>query len=194
MPALKATGLSAEITWLGVVPDRAAQLETTPCDRLHLRFAGPEGDAHSGLTRPSCARVTALYKRGTPIRNTRQLSILSAEELAQIAARMGLHALDPALTGATMVLRGLPDFTHLPPSARLLADSGACVSVDMENRPCTLPARPIEERHAGYGARFKTAAKGRRGVTAWVEAEGTVRVGERLRLFIPDQPAWAGGA
>jgi hypothetical protein len=192
MPALKATGLSAEIIWLGVVRDRAAQLETTPCDSLTLRFTGPEGEDHGGLTRPSCSRVTALYKRGTPIRNTRQLSILSAEELAQIATRMGLDMLDPALVGASMVLRGLPDFSHLPPASRLLATSGACVTVDMENRPCTLPARPIDARHAGFGARFKTAAKGRRGVTAWVEAEGRVQIGDQLRLFVPDQPAWAG--
>jgi len=194
MPALKATAYCAQIVWLGRVADRDAQLQSTPCDSLTLRFSGPEGEAHGGLTRPSCSRVSALYKRGTPIRNTRQLSILSAEELAQIATRMGLPALDPALTGATMVVRGLPDFSHLPPNSRLLADNGACVGVDMENRPCTLPARPIEDQHAGSGARFKAAAKGRRGVTAWVEAEGVLRLGDKLRLFIPDQPAWAGGA
>lgn len=190
MPALKATGLTAEIIWLGLVPDRDAQLESVARDTLTLRFSGPEGEAHGGLTRPSCSRVTALYKRGTPIRNTRQLAILSAEELAQIAARMGLDRLDPALVGATMVVRGLPDFSHLPPASRLLAPSGACMCVDMENRPCTLPFRPIDARHAGFGSRFKTAAKGRRGVTAWVEAEGILRIGDTLRLFVPDQPSW----
>ncbi len=192
MPALKATGLTAQITWLGLVPDRDAQLESVARDTLTLRFDGPEGEAHGGLTRASCSRVTALYKRGTTIRNTRQLAILSVEELTEIAARMGLDALDPALTGASMVVRGLPDFSHLPPGSRLLADSGACITVDMEIRPCTLPARPIDARHSGFGARFKAAAKGRRGVTAWVEAEGVVQLGDTLRLFVPDQPRWAG--
>jgi hypothetical protein len=192
MPALRATGLSATIIWLGLVADRDRMLESTPRDHLTLRFSGPEDEAHAGLTRPSCSRVTGLYKRGTPIRNTRQLAILSAEEMDQIAARMGLADLSPDLLGATMVLRGLPDFSHVPPGSRLLAASGACVTVDMENRPCTLPARPIEERHPGFGARFKAAAKGRRGVTVWVEAEGIVHCGDTLRLFVPDQPPWAG--
>jgi hypothetical protein len=190
MPALKATDIAAEIVWLGYVPDRAAALPSVAAPVLDLSFAGPAGEDHGGLTRPSCSRVMGLYPRGTTIRNTRQLSILSAEELDAIAADMGLPALDPALLGATMVLRGIPDFSHVPPSARLLSDSGACVTVDMENLPCTLPARPIEARHTGHGARFKAAAKGRRGVTAWVEAEGRVALGDRLRLFIPAQPGW----
>ena len=192
MPALRDTKLVAEITWLGVVRDRAQALASSPQDYLDLRFSGPEGESHAGLTRPSCSRVTALYPRGTPVRNTRQLAIISDEELSLIAQEMGLPSLDPALLGASMVLRGLPDLTHLPPSARLLADSGACMVVDMENRPCSLPARPIEAAHSGFGGAFKAAAKGRRGVTAWVEAESRVRRGDRLRLFIPDQPAWSG--
>ncbi|MCB1397174.1 MAG: MOSC domain-containing protein [Rhodobacter sp.] len=190
MPALAATPYEAEITWLGIVPDRDAGLPSQPLQALELGFAGPVGETHGGLTRPSCSRVLGLYPRDTPIRNARQLSILSVEELDAIAARMGLPALDPALLGATMVLRGIPDFSHVPPSSRLLAPSGACITVDMENRPCTLPARPIETAHPGFGARFKPAAQGRRGVTAWVEAEGRVALGDRLRLFVPDQPAW----
>ncbi|WP_417599626.1 MOSC domain-containing protein [Pararhodobacter oceanensis] len=196
MPALIATEFTATITWLGYVPDRTAALASQPETGLDLRFDGPHGanarEDHGGLTRPSCSRVLGLYPRGTEIRNTRQLSILSAEELALIASDMGLERLDPALLGATMVVSGLPDFTHLPPSSRLLAESGACLTVDMENQPCTLPARPIEDRHTGFGARFKPAAKSRRGVTAWVEAEGRVTFGDTLRLFLPAQRAWAG--
>ncbi|MCA0207285.1 MAG: MOSC domain-containing protein [Proteobacteria bacterium] len=192
MPALAKTAYSATITWLGLVADRAAALPSQPVEALELGLDGPLGESHGGMTRPSCSRVLGLYPRNTPIRNTRQLSIVSAEELAAIAAEMGLEALDPALLGASMVVSGLPDFSHLPPSSRLLADSGACLTVDMENRPCTLPARPIETAHPGHGKGFKPAAQGRRGVTAWVEAEGRVVLGDRLTLFVPDQPVWAG--
>ncbi|HMO09085.1 MAG TPA: sulfurase [Paracoccaceae bacterium] len=190
MPALKPTAFVATVAWLGLVPDRDAALPSAPRDSLRLTFAGPEGEAHSGLTRPSCSRVLGQYPRNTTIRNTRQLSVLSAEDLVAIAADMGLPALDPALVGATLVLRGIPDLTLLPPSSRLIADGGASIVVDMENRPCTLPARPIEGAHPGHGARFKPAAKGRRGITAWVEREGTLRLGERIVLHVPDQPAW----
>jgi hypothetical protein len=73
----------------------------------------------------------------------------------------------------------------------LQAEGGATLVVDIENRPCTLPARPIEGRHPGYGAKFKAAAQGRRGITAWVEREGTFTMGEAVRLHVPDQPVWA---
>lgn len=194
MEALVPTDHVGTLVWLGRVPDRGVALRAVPVEALALGFAGPEGEAHGGLTRLSCARVTAQHPRGTPIRNTRQLSILSAEELAAIAAAMGLPALDPALVGATAVIAGIPDFTHLPPSSRLQAeDTGATVVVDMENLPCSLPAREIETAAPGFGARFKAAAKGRRGVTGWVEREGAWRLGARIRLHVPAQRAWAPG-
>lgn len=191
MSALKPTQFIGRIVWLGHVPDRAAALESRALPSLMARFDGPEGEAHGGLTRPACSRVSALYKRNTEIRNTRQFSLLSAEDLAATAAAMGLERLDPALVGANMVIEGIPDFSHLPPSSRLQGDSGATLVVDMNNRPCTLPARPIEGQHPGFGARYKTAAKGRRGVTAWVEREGGFALGDAIRLYIPDQPVWA---
>ncbi len=191
MPALKPTAFIGTITWLGRVADRTAALESAPLLELMARFAGPEVEAHGGLTRLSCSRVLGQYKRNTEIRNTRQFSVLGAEDLADIAVRMGLTALDPALVGAGMVIAGIPDFSRIPPSSRLQSETGATLVVDMENRPCTLPARPIETRHPGFGKAFKPAAQGRRGITAWVEAEGLLRVGDKIRLHIPDQPVWA---
>lgn len=191
MSALKPTQFIGRITWLGTVADRDAALESASLSRLSVSFAGPENEAHGGLTRPSCSRVLGQYPRNTEIRNTRQLSVLSAEDLAAIAADMGLERLDPALVGATMVIEGIPDFSHLPPSSRLQGANGATLAVDMNNRPCTLPARPIETRHPGFGKAFKPAARDRRGVTAWVEREGVFALGEEVRLHIPDQPVWA---
>ena len=191
MPAIIPTEFYGTITWLGRVADRDAALQSAALTEVMARFSGPEGEAHGGLTRPSCSRVTGQYKKNTEIRNVRQFSVLGAEDLAAIADAMGLEALDPALVGASMVIAGIPDFSHIPPSSRLQAEGGATLVVDMENRPCTLPARPIENAHPGFGKKFKPAAAGRRGVTAWVEAEGMLRVGARVRLHVPDQPVWA---
>lgn len=193
MPALIPTDHYATITWLGVVPDRAAALQAERREALTLGFAGPEGEDHGGLTRPSCSRVLSQYPRDTVIRNTRQLCVMSAEEIAAIATKMGIDALDPSYLGATLVIEGIADFTHVPPSARLQAASGATIVIDMENRPCVLPARGIEEDMPGRGAAFKAAAKNRRGVTAWVEREGTLTLGEQMRLHIPEQRPWAPG-
>ena len=192
MPALKSTHYTAEIVWLGAVMDDDRDELTSPSRQaLDLMFAGIEGAHHAGLTRPACVRVKSQYPRDTPIKNERQLSIVSQEELDLIAAEMGIDAIDPVRVGATMVVRGIPDFTHVPPSSRLVAESGAGVVVDMENRPCLYPSKSLEVVHPGKGAGFKPAAKNRRGVCAWVAAEGRVAVGDVLTLHIPDQPAWA---
>ena len=191
MPALLPTKFTAMITWLGHNADRDAALETTPLTEMPLSFAGYEAESRAGLTRPSDSRVLAQYKRGTVIRNVRQLSILSAEELDLIAGEMGIERLEPAWVGASMVVSGLPDFSHIPPASRLQCEeSGTTLTIDMENRPCMLPAPVIEKTHPGQGKAFKSAAVNRRGVTAWVEREGVLRVGATLRLHIPDQPVW----
>lgn len=190
MPALKPTEFTARIIWLGRVPQMAENIRSEPLDEALLSFDGIAGETHSGALRPSCSRVLEQHPRGTPIRNVRQLSVLSAEEMAQTAEAMGLTRLEPEWLGASMVVEGLADFTHIPPSSRLQAPSGACLVVDMENRPCNLPAREIAGPHPEAAAQYKQAARGRRGVTAWVEREGMIRLGDELRLHIPDQPVW----
>lgn len=191
MPALKPTQFTAHVTWLGCVPDREADLRSAPLQDAMLTWAGIAGEAHGGMTRPSCSRVVSQYPRGTEIRNVRQLSILSAEELAEIAQAIGAERFNPAWVGASMVIEGIPDFTHVPPSSRLQAPSGATLVIDMENRPCHLPAPVISEDLPEAGKKFKLAAKGKRGVTAWVEREGVVKLGDTLTLHVPDQPVWA---
>ncbi|WP_306005334.1 MOSC domain-containing protein [Aquicoccus porphyridii] len=190
MPALMATDFHGEVVWLGRVADRDAALAAEPLEAVELDWGGIEGEAHGGVTRASCSRVLDQHPRGTEIANVRQLSVLSHEELEAIAAEMGLAALDPGLLGASLVLRGLPDFTHLPPSSRLQAPDGATLVIDMENRPCQLPAREIEAVHPGFGRAFRRAAEGRRGVTAWVERPGALRLGDAMRLHVPDQRQW----
>lgn len=190
MPALMETDFFGTVTFLGRVPDREAALASETLDRIEARFEGVTGESHGGLTRLSDNRVKTQHPLGTVIRNTRQFSILSAEELALIARDMGLEEFDPRWVGASMVIEGIPDFTLIPPSSRLQFASGATLAVDMENRACTLPAPVIEKVHPGAGKRFKPAAERRRGVTAWVDREGPVELGDRVRLHVPDQPRW----
>ena len=193
MPALIPTDHTGMIIWLGTqeLPVKNLVIRAEPVAEMALSFAGHARESHAGLTRPSCSRVSAQHPRGTTIRNVRQLSVVSAEEMAAVAAELGLTDFDYAWIGASVVIEGIPDFTHLPPSSRLQAEDGTTLVVDMENHPCQEPAVTIEAVRPGHGKAFKAAATGRRGVTAWVEREGTLRIGQAVRLHVPQQRVWA---
>lgn len=194
MPALIPTEHVARVVWLGYQPVPVEKLVITarPLAEMPLSFAGFDGEVHAGVTRPSCSRVVKQFPRGTEIRNVRQLSVVSAEEMAEVAREMGLERLDYAWLGASLVVEGIPDFTHVPPSSRLQGPDGVTLVVDMENLPCQEPAVTIDKALPGQGKGFKRAAEGKRGVTAWVECEGVLRLGDELRLHVPAQRAWRG--
>jgi MOSC domain len=194
MPTLTPTDHYGTIVWLGRVTRPVGDdliIHGEPVTDMPLTFAGYAAEEHAGLTRPSCSRVLGQYPRGTPIANTRQLSLVSAEEMSAVAAEMGLAALDYSWVGSSVVVRGIADFTHIPPGSRLQGDGGATLVVDLENGPCLQPAKTIDTVHPGRGKGFKSAATGRRGITAWVEREGTLQIGERMRLHVPTQRAWS---
>lgn len=193
MAGFVATDYTATITFLGFVPRReGAEIEAEAVTEMPLTLAGFDKEFHAGVTRPSCSRVANIHPKGTEIRNSRQMSILSEEEMEAIAAEMGLERLDPLWLGASIVLKGIPDFTHVPPASRLLSASGVTIVIDVENGPCNYAAKTLDTVHPGFGKTFKPAAKGRRGVTASVERGGALRVGEELKLFVPEQRAWLG--
>ena len=191
MPALIPTEFKGTVTWLGLVGEEREGVRSAAKPEMFASFAGAEGEIHSGLTRPSCVRVTTQYPEGTEIANVRQFTIVSAEELSAIAEKMEIDEVKPEWLGASIVVEGIPDFTHVPPSARLQNEAGTCLVIDMHNRPCIFPAKEIEKDHPGFGKRFKPAAEGRRGVTAWVEREGPLAVGDVMRLHVPDQRTWS---
>jgi hypothetical protein len=168
-------------------PDRDRGLEKTAVTEARLQFSGMEGDCHGGLTRPSDSRMLKQYKRGTTVRNSRQLSILAVEELAEVAERMGIPAVRPEWVGANMVVRGIPDLTLLPLSSRLQFPSGAMIVIDAENHPCRYPADIIAKHHPEARMGFVKAAMHKRGVVGWVEAEGMIRMGDAITIWIPPQ-------
>jgi hypothetical protein len=168
-------------------PERNTGLEKAAVRQARLQFSGMEGDCHGGLTRPSDSRMLKQYKRGTTVRNSRQLSILAVEELAEVAARMDIPAVKPEWIGANMVVRGIPDLTLLPPSSRLQLPSGAMIVIDAENHPCRYPADIIARHHPEARMGFVKAAMHKRGLVGWVEAEGLIRTGDAITIWIPPQ-------
>ncbi len=174
-----------------VNPDRETGLEKQQVEHFRLVFAGIEGDCHGGLVRKSDSRMLKQFKRNTPVKNARQISILSVEELGDIARNMGIPAVKPEWVGANLVTSGIPDLTLLPPSTRLQFPSGAMVVVDIENKPCRYPADIIETHHPEQVMGFVKAAKHKRGVVGWVEAEGEVRAGDAITIWLPQQRIYA---
>ncbi|MEM9010361.1 MAG: MOSC domain-containing protein [Pseudomonadota bacterium] len=187
MPILAPTKIRGTVCYLGLVADRRVTLASDPVEEIEATFAGLSGEYHSGLTRASCSRVTAQYPKGTEIRNTRQATILSREELAVMAEAMELPEVQPQWLGANIVIEGIPDLTQLPPASRLIFEEGASLTTDVENGPCKFPAELIDSHHPGHGRRFIGAARGRRGLLAWVERPGPIRLGMTVRLHAPPQ-------
>jgi MOSC domain-containing protein YiiM len=167
--------------------DRAKGLETERVRSLALTFDGVEGDCHSGLLVKSGSDLLKLHRRGTPLRNVRHATLVSVEELAEIARRLGIPALPGDWLGANIVTAGIPDLTLLPPSTRLQFPSGATLVVDLENEPCRQVADVIRKHHPDQGLGFVKAAQHKRGLAAWVEREGKVAVGDAITLWLPPQ-------
>ncbi|MEL6290079.1 MAG: sulfurase [Pseudomonadota bacterium] len=170
----------------------ADDLVSRRVDRVEVSFDGFVGEDHGGPTRPSCSRVLRQYpKRGTEIRNARQVSIVSPDELAKIALAMGIARVEPEWIGANLALDGIPDLSQLPPSSRLIFEGGTSLVVDIENGPCRFPGEIIDRHVPGKGAAFPRKAKGLRGVVGWVERPGAISLGERCRLHCPPQRIYA---
>jgi hypothetical protein len=163
-------------------------LVTTHCAEITVTFEGIDGDKHRGYTRGADGR-TPYYKRGTPIRNIRQVSIVSQEDLHAVAAALDLPEICPEWLGANLLLSGIPDLTLLPPSTRLVFSKGAVLRVEEENMPCMGPGRVIAGQYANekLASRFVKAAYHRRGVVATVELPGTIAVGDTVTLEVPEQ-------
>jgi len=164
---------------------------SAPVGELPLTFEGIPGDFHAGNTRKSGGREP-WYPRGTEMRNERQLTILSRAELAEAAAEMGLEAIEPEWIGANITLAGIPMLSMLPAATLLFFEGGATLKVDFQNGPCKIAGASIA-RHvgrpddAGLALAFVPAAKRRRGLVVWVEKPGTIKMGEKVRVQLPEQ-------
>lgn len=170
---------------------------TAPVDELALTYEGIPGDVHSGITRKSGGREP-WYKRGTEMRNERQVTILSRAELAEAAAEMGIDGIEPEWIGGNITLDGIPMLSMLPAATLLFFEGGVTLKVDFQNGPCRIAGASIA-RHLGregdvaLALSFVPAAKRRRGLLAWVEKPGTIKSGESVRVQLPEQWIYPAG-
>lgn len=177
----------------GVYAAPGNDFASSPVDVLRLTYEGIPGDVHSGLTRKSGAREP-WYRRGTPMRNDRQLSMLAEEEMAEVAATLGLTALPAEWIGGNLLLAGIPSFSLVPPRSLLMFPSGAAIRVDGDNGPCRASGGEIASRTGRPELEFAfvKAANHKRGLVGWVEREGEIRAGDVVKLRIREQVIYPG--
>lgn len=165
--------------------------ETRATPQLELTFAGIVGDYHAGVTRKSGPREP-WFERGTEIRNARQITIVSPEELAVIAECMGIAEVRSEWIGANLLVEGVPRLSMLPPGTLLFFASGAALRVMAQNGPCRISGRVVA-RYAGMadteegGLAFAKVAKRYRGLVASVEKPGRITAGDEVTLRVPEQ-------
>ncbi len=173
-------------------PDQK-HFRTVSVDALTVDLQGIPGDRHYGFTRKAGARER-WYERGTDMRSGRQLTLVSVEDLAEVAATMNLPTLQPAWLGANILVTGIPHFTLLPWGTRLFFEGGAVLVNEGDNAPCRFAgaeiARACPDR-AGLDMLFVKAARDRRGILASVERAGEICPGP-VRIKLPNQKPWPG--
>jgi MOSC domain-containing protein YiiM len=153
---------------------------STPQHRLEVIPEGIRGDSHAGLTRLS---------KGEQVPNTRQVSIVSVEELARVAQALGIPEIEAEWIGANILLEGLPELSATPKGSRLHFPGGAVLTVEQANTPCSSAGRSIQTHfpeRRDLPAAFPKAAAGRRGLLAWVQQNGVISLGDAVRIELPD--------
>ena len=164
-----------------------AMVESMRRETVEVTLEGFEGDRHCGLTALSDGHISR-FPRGTRVRNTRQITILSVEELAEIARALDVPTVEATWLSGNLLLEGLPALTCLPPSTRLFFDGGAVLVIDSANSPCTIAGGVVASHYPdrpGLTSAFPKAALHLRGVVAWVERAGTITEGDGVRALLP---------
>lgn len=153
---------------------------------IEVDLSGVVGDKHAGYTRRADSR-SKEYPQGVEIRNWRQWSAVSTEELARIAEQMGVSKIDPAWLGANLCLVGIPNLTQLPKGSRLTFPDGTVLEVEEENLPCINPGKVIRSQFPSCGIKpnlFVKVSMHLRGIVGVVNRAGIIRVGDQVQISV----------
>lgn len=173
---------------------------TVQVSRVDVSMQGFREDIlHYGETTKSDSRLTFLYPKGTKIRNLRPVSLVSKDELDQIAIAMDIPEVRPEWVGANLAIEGIRNLTTLPIGLRLhfhrpgkegkngqILEDDTILMVSGENLPCPGPGEIIARKsgHPEAAAKFVKAALHLRGITAWVERPGYILHSDTMELVI----------
>jgi MOSC domain-containing protein YiiM len=120
--------------------------------------------------------------------NHRQWSAVSTEEVEELCADLSIETpFQPGALGENLRLSG-PPLADIPAGAVLEFPSGARLLVAGQNDPCVNAALELSRTYGpAVGQHFVKRAWGRRGIVGTVLAVGVVRVGDEVRVLLPEE-------
>lgn len=162
-------------------------------EQIEITFDGITGDHHAGPSR--VAYSGEREAKGTVLRNDRQWSGISIEELNEISERLDLaEPLTASTVGANLCVTGIPDFSLLPRGTRIKFPSGAALTIEEYNPPCIDMGNEIALKHttnAGepvIARNWLKPAAGRRGVVGVIDVPGVIQVGDDITVEVFEPP------
>lgn len=171
--------LVVETLWLAGATDDEGGVDR---QAIQANLDGLEGDRHYGFVKPADARDVGI-KRGTPVRNWRQWSAVSVEELKVIAEKLSVSHVKPEWLMANICFSGMEELSKISGGAKILFPSGAILHVECENAPCIGPGKQIQKHFQQLSpSQFPKLAAGLRGIVGVVYCAGVINVGDVATL------------
>lgn len=156
---------------------------------ITVELDGIVGCAHRGYVR-KCWDGDKQAKDSSR-RNERQWSAVSVEELAEVAADMGIEGpITAASVGANLCLEGIPELSRLPKGTLLKFPSGAELIVEEYNPPCKYMGEEQAKLHNVSATAFPKASTLKRGIVGVIEASGDINAGDNVEVIIYATPSW----
>lgn len=184
--------VTAQITRLYDLKDNGSPLIRS---ELLLNFKGIEStksvvpSQYYGYSRSSDRRYPGVAL-GTPIRNRRQITLISEHELLDLATALDVEFLDPEWLNVNVVIDGINLSSYLPRGTTIRCSSGAVLYVEDQNYPCRGSAAAVA-KHCAEPDRilreFVPSAIGKRGLLCSIETPGPICVGDSAQIRIPRQ-------
>ncbi len=156
---LAAPARPGSVQWIGIRPQRRMPLEVVSAVRLDPR-QGVEGDHYTNITN-----------------RTRQVTLIAAEQLAAIAAYLGIDRIEPQQLRRNLVVAG----------CNLHGLKGAMLRVGPALLDVTGDCHPCSRMEAEFGPGGYNAVRGHGGVTARIIEGGEIRIGDPVLRVLPDQ-------
>ncbi|MGI9219413.1 MAG: MOSC domain-containing protein [Woeseiaceae bacterium] len=163
---------------------------------IQAELDGIVGDAHRSFERKAWAGGDKQAE-GTVRRNERQWSAVSAEELAEISAELGLtEDISAACVGANLCFSGISQLSRLPKGTVLKFPSGAELIVVEYNPPCGYMGEKIASLYSTNSGEplsntaFSKAAKLTRGIVGVVDVAGAISAGDDVTVQVYETPSW----